>query len=310
MNASNQIETIDAYLRGELSPSEASIFEAQLEKDPTLAEELAFQKQVVSGIQHARKLQLKNRLAQVEVVGGSAAGQSTWIKIAGGVVVATLIGVATWQLLPAEDSGAIAGEIDAPVLTVKEIPAISLPAKSDIESLDTKAVAQPKVIEVNVPEPVPSDESTTLVPIESETVALAENSGDAVDDKSFIPQVDLPEDESELDSGEFEPEELDETFSNSVIESSDIDALNIERLDQKAKALRYRYYDGKLALYGDFGSSPYQILEINQQDGGKQIFLLHADQYYRLESTKEEKALVAIKDANLLSELQIFQNKK
>lgn len=308
MNASNQIETIDAYLRGELSPSEASIFEAQLEKDPTLAEELAFQKQVVSGIQHARKLQLKNRLAQVDVVGGSTAGQSAWIKIAGGVVVATLIGVAGWQLLPAEESGAVAGEINAPVLAIEEIPAIEVPEKSEIKSSEPDELAKPKVIEVNVPEPVPSDESTTLVPIESEPLE-AENLEDT-DDQSFAPQVDLPEDESDLDSSEFEPEELEETFSNSVIESSDIDALNIERLDQKAKALRYRYYDGKLALYGDFGSSPYQILEINQQDGGKQIFLLHADQYYRLESSKEEKALVAIKDATLLSELQIFQNKK
>lgn len=310
MNASNQIENIDAYLRGELSPSEASIFESQLEKDPTLAGELAFQKQVISGIQHARKLQLKNRLAQVDVVGGSVVGQSTWIKIAGGVVVATLIGVATWKLLPEGESGAVAGEIDAPVLTIEEIPAVEVPERSIARTTEVVQTSTPKVIEVNVPEPVPADENTTLVPIESESVQVADDSDNTDDSRAFAPQVNLPEDESDLDSSEFEPEELEETFSNSVIESSDIDALNIERLDQKAKALRYRYYDGKLALYGDFGSSPYQILEINQQDGGKQIFLLHANQYYRLESTKEEKALVAIKDATLLGELQIFQNKK
>ncbi|MDW3193968.1 MAG: hypothetical protein R8G66_16460 [Cytophagales bacterium] len=303
MNASNQIETIDAYLRGELTPAEVSNFEAQLEKDPSLAEELAFQKQVVSGIQQARKLQLKNRLAQVDVAGGSVAGQSTWLKVAGGVVLATLIGVVTWQLLPEEASASVAGEIDAPTFEVREIPVIEVPEKTIIVEAQLDQVAEgPKAIKVIVPEPVPSDESTTITPVETEEASE--------DNTVFAPQVDLPADESELDSSEFEPEDLEETFSNTVIESSDIDALNIERLDQKAKSLRYRYYDGKLALYGDFGDSPYQILEINQQDGGKQIFLFHADQYYRLESTKEEKKLDAIKDAALLSELQVFQNKK
>lgn len=304
MSASNQTETIDAYLRGDLNPDEASVFESQLEKDPTLAEELAFQQQVVSGIQHARKLQLKNRLAEVDVVGGSIAGQSTWIKVVGGLAIATFIGVTAWQLSPDEMSDVV-GEIDSPVLQVKEIPAIKIPEKSDVDAVVIEETVEPKVIEVNVPEPVPVDEGTTIVPKE------VTNTSEAADDsRTFAPQVDLPEDESELDSSEFEPEELGETFSNSVIESSDIDALSIERLDHKAKALRYRYYDGKLALFGDFGNSPYQILEINQQDGGKQIFLLHADQFYRLESTKEEKALVAIKDPALLSELEIFQNKK
>lgn len=304
MNASNQIETIDAYLRGELTPAEVSDFESQLEKDPSLAEELAFQKQVVSGIQHARKLQLKNRLAQVDVAaGGSVAGQSTWLKVAGGVVLAAVIGVATWQLLPEDATDEISGEIDAPVLEIKEIPVIEVPKKTISAKAGSKEISEePKTIRVIVPEPVPADESTTITPVE----VLEEAEDNAV----FAPQVDLPADESELDSSEFEPEDLEETFSNSVIESSDIDALNIERFDQKAKSLRYRYYDGKLALYGNFGDSPYQILEINQQDGGKQIFLFHAEQYYRLESSKEEKKLEAIKDATLLSELQVFQNKK
>ena len=171
-----------------------------------------------------------------------------------------------------------------------------------VESQKEEVLTKPKSVELVVPEPVPSDENTTITPVE-----VAE---EEVNNKAFAPQVELPNDESELDSSEFEPEELEETFANNAIESSDIDALNIERFDQKAKSLRYRYYDGKLALYGDFGDSPYQILEINQQDGIKQIFLLHADQFYRLESTKEEKKLEAIKDAALLSELQVFQNKK
>ncbi len=301
MSASNQTETIDAFLRGELSPAELQDFESQLEKDPTLAEELAFQKQVVSGIQEARKLQLKNRLAQVDVVGGSVTGQGTWIKVAGSILVTSLIGVAAWQFFSNEEVDPIYGEVDAPVLEIREIPTIEIPQKSVVD-LPVESVIK----EVIVPEPIPAEENITLTPKENTiTTDVEETDGS----REFAPQVDLPEDESELDSSEFEPEELGETFSN-TIESSDIDALNIERFDQKAKALRYRYYDGKLALFGDFGDSPYQILEINQQDGGKQIFLLHAEQFYRLETTKEEKALVEIKDSALLNKLQIFQNKK
>lgn len=305
MNTSNQIENIDAYLRDELSPTEVSSFESQLEKDTTLAEELAFQKQVVSGIQHARKVQLKNRLAQIDVAGGAAVGQGTWIKVVGGVALATMIGVVAWQIFSTEETGVIAGEIDAPVIQAQEIPVIEIPEKSVAD-----LAAKVEVIEVVVPEPVPADESITITSKETESIEASEEGSDsATEDKAFAPQVDLPKDESELDSSEFEPEELEETFSP-VLETSDIDALNIERLDQKSKELRYRYYDGKLALYGDFGDSPYQILEINQQDGGKQIFMLHSDQFYRLESSKDEKALVAIKDPVLLSELQIFQNNK
>ena len=299
MNASNQIDNIDAYLRGELTPNEVSIFESQLKKDDSLAEELVFQRQVVSGIQHVRKLQLKNRLSQIDVAAGSVAGQITWLKVAGGMAIITLIGLSLWQLFSVETSGEIAGEIDAPILQVETISVIEIPEQSMVEN----AAVESENIEVNVPEPIPSDESLTITPVEEVTSASEES-------RAFAPQVDLPDDDRELDSSEFEPEELEETFTNNDLGSNEIDALNIERFDQKAKSLRYRYYDGKLALYGDFGSSPYQILEINQQDGGKQIFLLHSDQFYRLESSKEEKGLVAIKDPALLRELHVFHNKK
>ena len=301
MSASNQIETIDAYLKGELSPEEARVFESQLKTDPKLSEELAFQKQVVSGIQQARKLQLKNRLAQVDVAGASVSGQATWIKVVGGVAIATIIGVATWQLLPDESATVQIGEIDAPTQEVLDIPAVKVPERRLVEEKHA-----PEPVVVPVPEPVSADDNIILTPKSDSEAKLAEST----EVEEFAPQVELPSGESELNSGEFEPDELGETFSNNAIVSSEIDALNIERYDLKAKALRYRYYDGKLALYGDFGSSPYQILEINQQDGARQIFLLHADEFYRLESTKNEQDLVAIKDPALLNELQILQNRK
>lgn len=306
MSASNQIETIDAYLRGELTPGEVESFETQLDLDPGLAEEFAFQKSVFEGIRESRKLALKNRLSQIDVTGATVTGQVSALKILGGVILASVLGVAVYQFWPSETSPAI--EEYGPYFVESDDVSVefTLPEKELIEENLPTEVETPVKSEtkktITTPEPrenlASSSDTSGDEPIETDSEVT-----------DFNPQVSLPDDDGDVAGKEFEPEELSENFS-STLETKDIDALNIERLDEKGKKLRYRYYDGKLALFGDFGQSPYQILEINQKDGEKQVFLLHNEKFYELEITKEEKPLTPIDDPTLLSELKIFQGRK
>ena len=307
MSASNQTETIDAYLLGELDPAELASFEARLESDPVLAEEYAFQKNVFEGIQHSRKLALKNRLAQVDVAGTTTSGQSGLLKVAGGVLLAGVLGFATYQFWPMDNSRVIKEYGPYETAFNPESFRLVLPEGVTEASKVTPKVSTKKSIEAVPKETIDAAQPAIAKPISQETT---ESVADLeTPDELFKPQVALPEDDGDVASTEFVPEELSETFSN-TLETKEIDALNIERLDEKSKKLRYRYYDGKLALFGDFGDSPYQILEINQKEGGKEVFLLHNDAFYRLRSTKAERPLRPITDPALLSELQIFQEKK
>ena len=300
MTFSNQIETIDAYLRGDLTPAEVASFETQLEHDPTLSEELAFQKQVVSGLQEARKLELKSRLAQVDVT-GAAVNQYGWAKLTGGLIIATILGFVAYEFWPNQSKQVSYIEIDGPVIEEVDLPEI------DLNAAQSASERSQEITDVKLSAPPISTRNEKAV--KEASTSETENLPEADQSMVFEPEIDLPDDDADVAGAEFEPEELPENFT-ADLETKDIDALNVEQFDDKSKSLRYRYFDGKLALYGDFRGLPYQILEINQNNGAKQVFLVHDEAYYRLKSANEEQSLIPITDQSVLNELIILQNKK
>jgi hypothetical protein len=72
----------------------------------------------------------------------------------------------------------------------------------------------------------------------------------------------------------------------------------------------YQFYQGKLFLYGDFGKSPYQIIELNT-NFGKKLFLFYDSTFHTI---KNEQVIVApleeITDQNLVSELNDMISEK
>src|SRR5882757_1982503 len=81
-------EQIDDYLSNRLQEQDRKAFEQQLEGDPTLKEEVEFQRKVVEGVRTARMAELKTMLNNVPVSGGSTWGGA---KIAAAIVSAGII---------------------------------------------------------------------------------------------------------------------------------------------------------------------------------------------------------------------------
>ncbi len=283
---SDQFDRIDQYLRGKFSAADASEFEAQLASDPALSEEFAMQKNIVEGIRHYRKQQLKQQLANVSVP-EAPAWQSIGAKGLAVAIAASIVVVSTWYLNTDTESAA------EPTMITMEGPQYSTP-KFTLPEL--KPVEEVKVERAPV--------RTRVAEEVSAPVLVAEESPKATFDAGVV----LPEDNSSASDTEFVPEEVSEEFKSSTHKIT-TEVLEVDNFDSQSEDLRYEYFDGKLALYGNFGDSPYQILEINQQ-GEKRLFLYHEDAYFAIANTSKPLPLVKIEDPEMIEELEIFKNEK
>ena len=86
-------------------------------------------------------------------------------------------------------------------------------------------------------------------------------------------------------------------------------ALDDEIIETKASKIKYRYYDGKLYLYGKFQQEPYEILEINSASG-RRIYLYHLTNFYEISSSDKPVELKAIDNSKLIQELEILRKTK
>ena len=74
-------------------------------------------------------------------------------------------------------------------------------------------------------------------------------------------------------------------------------------------SLKYKYFDGKLFLYGDFNEQPYEILEINGVKERK-LYLFFESKYFNIDVTDKVKELDQIVNPKLVNELDIIRNNK
>jgi len=124
----------------------------------------------------------------------------------------------------------------------------------------------------------------------------------------FEADIILPDDQATSTDQEFVPGNVTDEFRSSTLNLT-TDALQVDNFEPDSEDLRYEYFDGKLALYGNFGNSPYQILEINQ-NGEKRLFLFHETSFYAITNTSVALPLERIEDAEMIEELEIFKNEK
>lgn len=294
-------DQIDNYHSGRMNESEMADFENMLESDPAIKAESDLQSDIVRGLKEYRKIQLKSRLDAINVgpTWIEFAQQSALMKSLGGVIVASVIGTgiylygerpevqnsdlpATVQATEMESIEFVwdLGDEEKPSLTTLEKPD-KLVAKSDEPTIDKKTVAtvsEEKVAERTMPK-----------------------------EEVFAPSFEAPSAESVGEESEFATTGLDE-IPNSV-ESSVEEPIDVQTEISKSSTIKYKYYDGKLFLNGDFNKAPYEILEINSSNG-RRIYVYYLGSYYRVGMADKMTELPRVTNSEVLSELKLLRENK
>lgn len=293
-------ELIDLYHSGNMSPEQMVDFEKQLESNPELKTESNFQSDIINGLKEVRKAELKSRLNAIDVSSGwmEFVQQSALVKSFGGVAVATLIGSGVYMFAEKQEIATeqqVAIEISAPQPQEEEFTI-------DLD-LTSKEVLNPKAIEeFDSKAKVISDQSVVNeVVADKKTGTILEESPKAVVPNFNAPSANLVEDENR-----FESSNLDELPDATTAVEKEID---VSTENVKSLKVRYKYYDGKLFLSGDFDRAPYEILEINSATG-RRIYIQYLDKYYQVKTTDKLSDLPEVENQKLIQELKLLKDNK
>jgi hypothetical protein len=287
-------ELIDDYLSNRLKGAEREAFEKQLSNDPSLKNDVDFQKQIVEGIRTARAAELKSMLSKVPVGGTSVSMDFSVMKMAAGIIAAGLVGAAIYIYV-----------------TRGETPPFDKAAtdfnnnKQEIE----KPEAQPDVTKVA---PDSSKEITPTVTTPAKESNEPKKEPARKQDKpqqevkpAQKPKLEVTDPSAELENNDnTKSESPTASISRSDIKPShiqvDIDSSN------KKYDFHYQFVGGKLMLFGTFDKSLYEVLEIN---GNKHaVFLFYKDAYYLLDENQHKIAkLEPITDKALISKLKEYR---
>ena len=296
----NQQQQIESYLSGQMSPADASLFEAQLEVNPELQQELKFQTEVIRGISEYRKIQLKTRLDAINVSANwwTTLQYSTLGQYIGGAVVVALIsgGVYWWADKWSDDGLPNEGaQVETPISLSENEPEFPLIAVEE----DGKEKQQP---------PIEDEKSIAnhsgFEKVEGDETARVEKTPT----KKFSPKVNVPAAGNVDEEKAFNPDELP-VPAESTADSEKTKPVDVEVIDTKSTRIKYRYYAGKLFLYGNFATEPYEILEINSSKG-RSIYLYHLKAYYEILPSDKPTGVQEITDQKLIQELSILRKAK
>lgn len=306
MNINQQTEElIDLYLKGELSPDQLRSFETEISQSSELMGEVQFQKNMVSGISNYRKSQLKSRLDAIDVgsgwYAGGTIGQNVW-NIAGGVMVAALLVTGVYFY---SDDVFVSNESSQ----VLELDSQNIYDYSKSEALEVPIPKSSDLSNQSVEEVINDTNNTTTTAITTKK-AVRNTRSKNKKVKEFTPKVDLPVLE-EVSDESFVSEEVSipEVSGNDVVGIKSSNHIDVKTINKKSESIKYKYFDGKLFLYGDFKEEPYEILEINSKTA-REIYLYHGQSFYQIDITDGVKELKPIVSPKLIHELTIIRNNK
>jgi len=290
MSETNYFRLIEAYFEGKATPDEKAMLEAKVKSDPLVEAEFNLQQNIVKGISNARKLELKSRLASIDIpthTGILTGSGAQWL--AGTIAGVTIFGsVLYWTLSTFE-------------LSIKPL---DLKAQQEITfNLESIPDFPEIAVKKNVVTDFESTKSQVLAPdLTEEKKEINEDDPTA----KVQPQALMSYDDDKFFTNQNE-EEL-ERLSSREIAHSRADKTEIEFLDavDNKDEYHYRYFNSKLFLYGDFNDTPYQIIELNDK-GRKQLFLSYNDEVYKIkDNTTEIAELKTLEDDLLRMEIQLI----
>lgn len=286
---------------GNMSPDDAASFEKELASDPALKAESDFQSNIINGIREHRKMTLKSRLDAIDISPGwmEFAQQSALVKSFGGIAIASIIGSGVYFIAQEtknqEEADLVTSiEFEVPQAESPEFEwIIPQPAGSDkVEVIDEQPVTKAALIR------------TREEVIEPNTIARAEETTK----ENFTPDFTAPQAGEVSEENELGSTELDEVSTVAKATTNE-EPIEVETRNSRNSKIRYKYYDGKLFLNGDFNNEPYEILEINNAKG-RRIYLLHQKKYYEVKITDRLSELPEVTNVKLIQELRLIKENK
>jgi len=285
-------ENIEAYLTNRLSGQEKLQFENGLEKDPLIQNEVNLQKEIIESLKQSRRLELKNRLNNIEV----GTGVSYTFRYAAAASV-LLLGLFSGSYLYFNTEK----PLESPVISQKitgqkpmveqKIPVITLNRENA------------KVI---LPLLNPEEKSPVLAPGKPKNSNLP-----VVEDNQIYAEVKSPEVKEGFADDDIRTENNVVVPEGNVISNEDNYKSDVELSIQPngENSFHYQYYSNKLYLFCDFKSKPYELLEWNTKNT-KQLYLYFNNTYYELKNNQTEiSPLTPIKDKQLIKQLNGIKDK-
>lgn len=289
MSETNYFRLIEAFFEGNISPADKAMLEAKIKSDPLVKAEFDLQKNIVTGISNARKLELKSRLASIDLPTHTGILTGSGVKwLAGTVAGVTLFGsVLYWSLISFDNS------IKPIDIRMNQELAFNQTSLTDFPQLPKE--------EIKYEEEKSNEKTPPKARISEENNEVAKEATAKVQPQALISYED-----DKLFTNQNE-EELENIASREIAHNR-VDKTEIEFLDalKEENSFHYRYYNSKLYLYGDFNEMPYQIIELNDK-GKKQLFLSHNENVYIIkDNTTEITELRKLQDEILKMEIQLI----
>ena len=299
MATDRDLELLDDYLSDKLEGAEKDDFEARLEADASLRNELAIQRELIGGLKSARVAELKSMLNQAVIP--PASGSSIIAKFGAWVIAVAVVGLGSYYLWQQSDEPAIADES----ATVTEDAGVQAGEQTDI----APAEAAPDELQpqegASATEQHGDEDAIDRVQSEQN---VQENRAETPQESSPViqPEVTPYDPTKELEAGNGRPEPIDELGDNHAAESS----IAVEVVDTgKKNDFHYQFKDGKLYLLGSFEKDLYEIMEFFN-DNKRTVFLYYNSGFYLLDESKVEPTpLSAISDTELLKKLRDYREK-
>ena len=303
---------IEAYLRNELTPLERTSFEHRISQDPLLQNELTLQSDIISSLQNYRKLELKQRLNQIDV--SSASNSGNYLRNAGLFAALTaFLGIGTYIYLNQSDTdipGSSAGSTlnnEVPALPSQEQPGYS--PKDNIP--DTAGQASPEVAPESVSSPPKTEQakgsnpSALKVPNNPSPIKSEPTGSKAIrpENEKIDLQRERTNEPTLLPSSDSfkENKEANTPLANGRVNSEagkKPNGLNVTFNDSPYQ-FHYTNKGDKLELYGDF-TRGYKKIKLHDQ-----TYLYYEENFYLIKTNQLEiTPLEKTTDEKLLDQLR------
>ena len=300
-------ETIDSFLRGDLSAADLTAFNNAVAADTKLQQEVSLQQEIIDSVKQHRHQQLKNRLNAIDVkpVGLGMYSLPYFKLIASMGVVALIVGAFSFfNNTNTEENSSVIVESSAigKESTDKANETASSPAFEKNKNPNI-------IIETTLTTPANERANSKLTAAKTTDVSKSTNStnqNSKSDNSAKVTSMyeDLSEEAIDSDNT---IEGINDNFTMPAIDNdantSNISSPQIKVSIVKENNLGYRFFNNQLFLHGNFSNSTYELFELNNKPS-KQLFLYFENNYYELIQGKTKvTSLTPITDKAILVQL-------